>query len=482
MTPLSIEGMGKWLSERLEASGLLEAVPRENLNLLCSRAINFFFSGNTLQVEGIINWLEVEYGVPRERLLEVFSRLAGEAPSFGFRVELPGGGPGETEEGFAPDEIPHEGEEEAGSGGDSEDDSGILMEDKGQEASSQGETVGPSLAPPPSKARRVWQALPPKPRDPVRSLSAFLVDYKYFEFAFLDQVLGGECRKEPRTAAVLEQSFRPTPEEKEFLKDPGLEPGTEEDTVLAWTLRLNGRALAYAYALDLARNEISFDMSEWLRAVRQMNTAYGDISSRVLAKYAEAKKVGGHTLAAFETAWNRLRTFHERIAPQNERLSALAAGKEGEERGNKAGPGAKRPAPARAAVAARQKEGPAGGLGGFLEKNRFVVLIGAAALLAVFVFFGLYSAGLFKPSGFKEAPVDISGTGIKAERIFSDEVGLVVVVSDAEWASLDQEEKTEKLKALYETASRSGLKQVQVRNLQDRVLALILSPEKVKIF
>ncbi len=332
-----------------------------------------------------------------------------------------------------------------------------------------------------SRPKRHWQMLPPKMIDPGQSLAAFLGDWKYMEWAFLDHAHDGDGRKEPDVLKTLSHSFELSEAEKDFLQTPTLEPGQDEDTLEAWTLRLNGRALSFSWALRLAGGGEDFDVAQWLRGVRQLNQVYGEGSNRVLAKHAEAKQLGGAGLEAFEAAWVRLRKAHEKVEPEYERLTSVATGvaikHEDEEKER-----AKKKARAAKVVAVKQVDEEAKGIRGFVNKYQLLFMAAAAVLVVVTVGWVLLSVGLFTDvNNVKEIKVDLSGTGLQVESVITDSVAMVAIISGQKWAQLTPGQKEEKVKELFSIAAGHGLEQVQIRSKDDRVFAQAWSRDRISV-
>jgi hypothetical protein len=493
------EQLSKWLFERLKESPLQDDIPRQNLSLICDRAVHYFFNKDVLTLEGLFKWLAAEYNVPREKLAAAFSALKGPAAELGVFMRMPGDEadrtmaqtlPGdrplsalaeESGETFGEDELPHEGadaeDHPAEDANADEDEAPVFAEEDQGEVPAPAAPSAAASAVPQARPRRHWQMLPPKPRDPVRSLSGFLTDSRYLEFVFLDYALDGNCRKEPRMQSLCSGIFQLRDEEKAFYRDPALEPGTDADTVEAWAVRLNGLALALGYAKEVAHDD-QLDQAEWLRGVRQLIGIFGDLSSRILVKLSEAKKIGGDALSSFETAWSRLRYAHEALAPENERISAAAAGREVEVKTTAA---AKKPAKAAAAKAVAIDTG-ATGLSSFVQRNQMLLVVGAGVLLLVALGYAALSMGLFGSKNVVEAKIDVSSAGLKVDKKLTDGTGLVVVVNEAEWKALSAEDKHAKLVKLYEIAKAGGLSQVQVRGPDDKILGLAMSAQMIKVF
>jgi hypothetical protein len=86
----SPEELAAWLFERVAATPILDYIPRENVHLICERAMTFFYSEGRLETGGLIQWCESEYGVPRRLLLETLSGFKKEAADvLGVEIVLP---------------------------------------------------------------------------------------------------------------------------------------------------------------------------------------------------------------------------------------------------------------------------------------------------------------------------------------------------------------------------------------------------------
>jgi hypothetical protein len=484
------EQLSRWLFVHLEDSPLSADIPRENLSLICERAVNFFFAKDVLALEGVFNWLIAEYNVPREKLassfgslkipaseLGVFMQLPGEENEATMSATLPGDRPlsalaedaGET---FDDDELPHESAESSSVSDD--DEAPVWIPEGGTKAPAPA-SAGPVVEK--ARPKRHWQMLPPKSRDPVRSLSGYLNDTKYFEFVFLDYALDGDARKEQRVRLICSSIFRLREHEKNFYRNPALEPGSEADTIEAWAVRLNGLALAFALAKDVAGDD-NLDQSEWLRGVRQLKGVFGDLTSRILIKLSEAKKIGGDTLSSFESAWSRLRFSHESLAGEIDRISKVA-GKEMEEK--KPSTPAKRLARRSPAAKVVIAEPEAEGLRALIKRFQFPLIVGALLLLVLSLGYAIHAMGVFKGEGTKEVKLDISALGFTAEKELTDGTGLVVMIKESEWTPLSDEDKKQRLAKLYEIAVAGGFKQAQVRSSANVPLGLALSPTMIKV-
>ncbi len=492
MPPAAPDKLAKWLFERLKDSPVAEFIPQENINLICERAVSFFYAGGTLNAQGLIEWLRTEYDAPAGAVTAAFDAIKDEAlSSMGVRLVMAGasdaGGPGpapdEVKVSFArvdePAEPPADAPAEevvvqaAPSRPEPEPEQEPEQEPQPERKPEPAPPPRARKEPPPPSAiapHKAWEYMKPARRDPARNLSAFLRDAAYFEWAVLVHAHDGDHKKDPLIKNCLQKSFALTPEEKIALADFSLEPGKDGATTAAWCLRMNGLALACACALELAAPERGFDDQEWVQGVRQLIAGFGDMAGGIMGKRTEARRVLEPGLEAFDAAYRRLKQIHDRLdGMAKKRARALAEA-------------ASRPSPKPAARGRAVSPSGASRARDFINDHSRAIKIAAAAVLALSVLAALYFSGVLAGSGVKQLAVDVADSGLTALSVTGQDKTMVVVIDEGQWLKLPAEEKVDALNKLYAHARAMHYSQVQVRGRDGAVLAHAWSDTDFRIF
>ncbi|HUT52133.1 MAG TPA: hypothetical protein VM658_01960 [bacterium] len=495
MVAASPEKLAEWLFDRLKVSPVSEFIPQENLHLICSRAMFFFYADGKLNAEGLIEWFQTEYDAPPHVVTTALNAVKDEAQrSLGVQILMPGApagaGPGAATDDArvtfakaAPPEEPPPFDQAPGQA-------------PAKPASPSAPEPEPEPEPPPKPEagpaqpsaiapRKAWEYMKPARRDPARNLGSFLHDSTYLEWAILDHAQGGDHCDDAILKSSLQEKFAFTPEEKSALAEFTLEPGKEGATAAAWCLRMNGIALACAYALELAASELGFSQEEWARGVRQLDATFGDLAIKILGKRAEARRTGEQGQEAFEAAFNRLKQIHDllenvvrkRSSPAAAAPARSAPGKPASRPASRAGADS-----SSAARAAQASASGKSGLRSFINNNHQAILLAAMAVAVLSILATLYFSGVFEGSSIKDLEVDVSDSGLAALSVTGQDKTMVVVIDEDSWLNSLTGQKEDALKKLYARAAAMNYSQVQVRTREGGVLAHAWSDDNFKIF
>lgn len=494
----SPERLAKWLFERLKDSAISEYIPQENLGLICDRAMFFFYKGGKLEANGLMEWLETEYNVPAETVSGILAGLVAPAQAkLAVKIIMPAGQPSAppaTDEASGdakvtitqvpPDEEPPDSVEELLP----PEEPPVPSEEQPQAPSESIADIepAPEEAPPPPPEgagaigpRKAWEYMKPTPRDPARNLGGFLHDSAYLEWAILDKSHDRASINDVAMNSALSRLSEFSDEEKASLADFNLKPGnTDNNSTTAWCLRMNGVALAYAYALELATGAPGFDMAEWVRGVRQLNATFGDMAGKIMGKRAEARKLGEPGLEAFETTYQRLKQIHGQVEPlfwkQSGGTSPAAQVKA---QAAKPVPKPTPPKPSRAIPGYAEESG----LRGIINRNSGLFIIVGLVVTVISIGYAVYASGLLRGSEIKTMQIDLSSSGLKVTSATAQRKILVVEVEENSWTKLSVKEKDASIDSLYSVALKNGLDNVQIKSATGDLLAYVWSNTKYKI-
>ncbi len=470
MDKCSPEKLSKWISHYLIQSKVAKDIPESNVLQMCREAAAVYYREDRLMASGLIEAFKSEYGIEPSVLLSFFRKLKEREGEIGIEIVVPQGrgepsSPAVSEGPAASVPVPSAAPPER------DDD---LSEAIGSVPETEARTGSEKVA-----SGFNFNMPAPNCADPSRSLSGFLNNEAYMEWAILDRVHQKESPKIYIIEKVLVDKLVLSDPEASLLQSSDARPGGAADSIAQWILKLNGFVMAYAAArLITVGKSINYKPQEWSQAVRQIDAKVDKLTPTLLARYSLAKKEGQKGVEALQSAWNRLRSTRETMEPLKKRVQEQASGA-GTEPGVEITDSRKKKKPdLDTSVPKAEKSGP----DGLLSRRSLPILIVSSIIVLAAVVWGLWSIGLFQSSELKTVEIDLSGAPIKIVAVKALQKAAVVEVDDKEWKAMKEADKVKTVEKLHDKATQAGYETVQLRSGTNGVLAQSYAGGKVKIF
>jgi len=292
-----------WLVQRLSETGIKDHVPESSLKMMCERLVGYFLKDGMFDTSCLVDWLSSDFGLDRDGILDILRELRDNSADLDVELYI-------VEE-WDPDE-----------------DNDLDQND--DEFQQQAEPTPAQAAPEPdstkekiSPARQSPDKSPPK-ESPKTAVHKMLLNEKGWEGLFTAYATKGQVPNHEHTRKILAERFELSKMEKAFFAEL---PQKELDAELpGWVVHVNGKALAYEFAIATAESGQDLDRADFIRAVKKLDQESGILKAKILGMLNRATRddvPGADVLAAagkrFRAARERLGKMYDRILNESKR-------------------------------------------------------------------------------------------------------------------------------------------------------------------